>query len=208
MAFIVVLLFIIALSCTKVIPGVEEETHMRKLIVTHLIILVALASPLTAQMATRKGPPPAAASTGQTPANLIQLMRGILYPASNVIFAAQSDDFAKIKPAKDPATATDPLQSTYGTWQAVENASLALVESASLLTLPGRKCANGVNVPLRDPDWAKFTQDLREAGLKAYKAAQAKNQDNILDAAEAITNACAACHDKWREKPNLADRCK
>jgi hypothetical protein len=36
-------------------------------------------------------------------------MRGILYPASNVIFAAQNDNPADVKPAKDPATATDPL---------------------------------------------------------------------------------------------------
>ena len=134
-------------------------------------------------------------------------MRGILYPASNVVFAAQSDEFAKIKPAKDPATATDPIQSTYGSWQAVENASLALVESASLLTA-GRKCSKGVDAPVRNPDWAKFLQGLREAGMKSYQAAKAKDQDKILDAAEAMTNACSACHDKWREKPNLADRCK
>jgi hypothetical protein len=166
--------------------------------------MVAIAASLPAQTTSKKGPAPAA----QTPANLLQLMRGILYPASNVIFAAQATNPAEVKPAKDPSTATDPLMSTYGGWQAVENAALMLVESANLLTLPGRKCANGVDAPLRNPDWAKFVQGLREAGMKAYKAAQAKNQDNILDAAETMTEACASCHDKWREKPNLADRCK
>jgi cytochrome c556 len=44
--------------------------------------------------------------------------------------------------------------------------------------------------------------------MKAYKAAQSKNQDNILDAADAVATACSNCHDKYREKPNLADRCK
>ena len=81
------------------------------------------------------------------------------------------------------------------------------MESASLLTA-GRKCSNGVDAPVRNPDWAKFLQGLREAGMKSYQAAKAKDQDKILDAAEAMTNACSACHDKWREKPNLADRCK
>ena len=180
---------------------------MRKFVFTQLVILATVAASLAAQTATKKGPA-ATPAAAQTPANLLQLMRGILYPASNVIFAAQSDEFGKIKPAKDPSTATDPLMSTYGGWQAVENAALALVEGANLLTLPGRKCANGIDVPLRNPDWAKFVQGLREAGMKTYKAAQAKNQDNILDAAEAMTTACANCHDKWREKPNLADRCK
>ena len=144
----------------------------------------------------------------QVEANLLQLMRGILYPASNVIFAAQGDNPADVKPAKDPATATDPLASTYGGWQAVENASLALAEGANLLTLAGRKCANGVAVPINNPDWPKFVQGLREAGMKAYQAAQSKNQDKILDAAEAMTTACANCHDKWREKPTPEGRCR
>jgi hypothetical protein len=183
---------------------------MRRIVLIQLLILAAAAS-LAAQSASKKGPaarPAAPAASAQTPANLLQLMRGVLYPASNVIFAAQSTDPAGIKPAKDPSTATDPLMSTYGGWQAVENAALTLVESANLLTLPGRKCANGLDAPMRNPDWAKFVQGLREAGMKAYKAAQAKNQDAIVDAADTMTEACASCHDKWREKPNLADRCK
>jgi hypothetical protein len=141
-------------------------------------------------------------------ATLAQLMRGTLYPASNVVFAAQNDDPAKVKPAKDPSVALNPLESAYGQWIAVENAGLALAEVANLLMLPGRKCSNGVDVPLNNPDWPKFVQGLREAGMAAYKAAQSKNQDNILMAADTMTTACANCHDKWREKPNLADRCK
>src|SRR5215471_18070178 len=74
----------------------------------------------------KKAAPQSRPSSMQVEANLLQLMRGVLYPASNVIFAAQSDNPADVKPAKDPATATDPLASTYGGWQAVENAALAL----------------------------------------------------------------------------------
>jgi hypothetical protein len=141
-------------------------------------------------------------------ANLAQLMRGILFPASNVIFAAQGDNPDDIRPAKDPANATDLLASSYGKWQAVENSALAMSEAASLLMMPGRKCSNGVAVPIRNADWPKFVQGLRDAGMTAYKAAQSKNTDNILTAADAITEACANCHNKYREKPNLADRCK
>jgi|SRR5579863_732417 len=141
-------------------------------------------------------------------ANLAQLMRGILFPASNVIFAAQNDDPTKTPPAKDPATATDLLASSYGQWQAVENSALALSEAANLLIIPGRKCSNGLPVPIRNADWPKFVQGLRDAGMTAYKAAQSKNTDNILTAADAITEACANCHNKYREKPTLADRCK
>ena len=141
-------------------------------------------------------------------ANLGQLMRGILYPNSNVIFFAQSNNPAEVKPDKDSATAVNPLASAYGGWQAVENSALALAEASRLLTVPGRKCANGLNVPLGNPDWPKFVQDLRAAGFKAYQAARSKNQDQILDAADAMTTACSNCHDKYRETPTLQDRCK
>jgi hypothetical protein len=144
----------------------------------------------------------------QPAATLAQLMKGILFPNSNVIFFAQSDDPAKVPPAKDPSVATDPLANTYGKWEAVENSGLALAEAANLLTIPGRKCSNGLPVPMGNADWPKFVQGLREAGTKAYKAAQSKDMDKILDAADTMTTACSTCHEKYREKPTLADRCK
>jgi len=149
-----------------------------------------------------------AAAARQTPATLAQLMKGILYPSSNIIFAAQGDNPAEVPPAKDPATATNPLASSYGQWEAVENSGLAIAEAANLLMVPGRKCSNGRAVPVTNADWPKLVQRLRDAGMAAYNAAQSKNQDKILDAADVMTTACANCHDKYREKPTLADRCK
>ena len=81
-------------------------------------------------------------------------------------------------------------------------AGLAIAEAASLLTVPGRKCSNGRAVPIGNADWPKLVQGLRDAGMAAYKAAQAKNQDKILDAADVMTTACANCHEKYREKPS------
>src|SRR5258706_9174969 len=137
-------------------------------------------------------------------ANLSQLMRGILFPNSNVIFAAQSDNPADVKPDPRPSTATNPLAGPFGKWEAVENSALAIAESASLLMISGRKCSNGRDVPLKNADWPKFVQELRVAGLTAYKAAQSKNQDNIVTAADVLTMSCSNCHDKYRR----ADRCK
>jgi Cytochrome C' len=141
-------------------------------------------------------------------ADLLQLMRGTLFPASNVVFAAQNVNPAEVPPAKDPSLATDPLANTYGKWQAVENSALAIAETANLLIIPGRKCSSGIDVPLKNPDWAKFVEELREAALTAYKAAQSKDQDKITDASGTLSEACANCHEKYREKANLADRCK
>lgn len=139
-------------------------------------------------------------ATGRVYANLAQLMRGILFPNSNVIFAAQNEEFAARKPAGDPSLSTDPITSTYGGWQAVENSSLALAESASLLEIPGRRCGNGRPVPIGNADWQKFVQELRDAAMTAYKAAQSKNQDRILDAADRVSTACSLCHEVYREK--------
>lgn len=166
-------------------------------------------TPCPAQSPGNRSPRSASTAPMQRPvANLSQLMKGTLYPSSNVIFAAQTENPADVKAAADPAMATNPLASVYGKWQAVENSALAIEEVANLLTIPGRKCSNGLIVPLQNPDWPKLVQGLREAGGSVYKAAQSKNQDNIVIAAGDLTTACDNCHAKYREKPNLADRCK
>jgi len=172
-----------------------------------LTLLAAISLAASAQTAFAQAKPAAPPAQQQVHATLAQLMKGILYPASNVIFAAQDENPADVKPAKDPSTATNPLASAYGKWEAVENASLALIEGANLLSLPGRKCSNGLAVPINNPDWSKLVQGLRDAGMEVYKAAQSKSQDNVVMAADTMTTACSNCHDKYREKP-IPQRCK
>lgn len=137
--------------------------------------------------------------------NLAQVMRSILFPNSNIIFDAQEKDPAA-PPEKDAARS--PYGDVYGGWQAVENASIALVEAAALITMPGRMCQNGKPAPVQRADWVKYVQGLVDAGKVAYKAAQSKNQDNIVDAAGTLTEACAACHEVYRDKPADAQRCQ
>jgi hypothetical protein len=184
---------------------------MWKACVAAVVAGVAAMAVVQAQApAARAGGAPAAARY-RVHGNLNQIMRGILFPSSNVLFAAQSDEFAKIAQDKDPALSTDPLKSVYNGWTAVENAGLALAESANLLMIPGRVCSNGKPAPVGNADWAKFVAGLREAGLEAAKAARAKNQDAMLDVADKMTSACAACHDVYREKTDkqggVAARC-
>jgi hypothetical protein len=146
----------------------------------------------------------------QVHADMNQLMRGAFYPAANVVFSAQADNPGDVKfvPGQDPSMSTDPLTSTYGGWQAVENAALALAESANLLLIPGRSCSNGVPAPTTDPAWAMFVQDVRAASLTAYKAAQAKDQDKMIEISETLSASCAGCHLKWRNRRTPENRCK
>ena len=183
---------------------VKTQPHISLIPISALLMLTGACTTQKTQPAPQQEAAPAA----QVHGSLAQVMRGILFPNSNVIFAAQSKNPAEIKPAADPTTATDPLAGVYGGWTAVENSSLILAEAANLLTIPGRKCANGRPVPLQNADWPKFVQGLRDAGMTAFKAAQSKNQDKILEAADAVTTACSNCHDRYRDKPGgESDRC-
>src|SRR5262245_26975477 len=180
--------------------------------ISTMLMVAAACAPLDKGVDSDKpqAPPPGTppAASAQVHGNLAQVMRGILFPNSNVIFAAQSNDPAKVKPAGDPSTATDPLAGTYGGWTAVENAGIAIAEAANLLTVPGRMCQNGKPVPIQNSDWPGFVQGLRDAGVEAYKAGQSKNQDKILDAANTMTTACMNCHEKYRDKSGGdKDRC-
>src|SRR6476659_2289148 len=101
---------------------------MRRMVLSVLVMLVMVLSlSLPAQT------PNPTTATLHFHTDLNRLMRGVLYPASNVVFSAQSDNPGDVKfvPGQDPSLATDPLESTFGGWQAVENAALALTESAN-----------------------------------------------------------------------------
>jgi hypothetical protein len=175
-------------------------------LIAGIAISTSLLNPVRAQ-----SPAPGAAVTTPAlpvPATVAQLMKGTLYPASNVVFAAQELNPAEVPRAKDPNMATDLLTSSYGKWEAIENSALAIAEVANLLTLPGRKCANGLELPLKNADWAKFVQQLRDAGMTAYAAAQTKSQDKMIDVADVLTTACQNCHVKYRQKARFEDRCK
>ena len=131
---------------------------------------------------------------------MLQLMRGIFYPAANVFFAAQTVDPATIQKAWDPAISPDPLTSSYGQWLAVENAALAMAEATNLLNLPGRLCSNGKPVPVQNADWQEWVEEMREAGKVGFKAAQSKNQDMILEVSDQVSIACSNCHEVYRDK--------
>jgi hypothetical protein len=178
-----------------------------------LLAAAAIVAGSAVLAACSPAPAPSGAAPGQAPAqgapsrpqaqvegDLRQVMRGILFPNSNVVFLAQGTDPATVPKDADGTTSVNPLASVYGGWEAIENSSIALAEAANLLTIPGRMCANGKPAPVQAADWQRFVQGLRDAGMASYKAAQTKDMDKMLDAADTLTNACSECHDVYREK--------
>ena len=65
-----------------------------------------------------------------------------------------------------------------------------LVQGTLDMLTPGRRCENGKPVPVTDPDWIKFTQQLAEAGKAAYRASQTRNQEIASDSTNQLNDSC------------------
>jgi hypothetical protein len=154
------------------------------------------ARPATRPAAAR--PAAAKAPTG----DLAQVMRGILFPNSNLIFDAQSND-PGAPPKSEAATsggASATFANIYTGWQVVENAAIALAESSDLILKPGRLCSNGKPAPVTRADYIKFAEGLREAGRATLEAARSKSQDKVIEVTDKVAEACANCHEVYRDK--------
>jgi mono/diheme cytochrome c family protein len=152
-----------------------------------------------------------AIASAPAPGNMAQLMRGILFPSSNLLFQVQTYDPGEPKPPYQPDTAAfswvDWGGGIYSGWELVDYAAIAIAESAPLLLIPDRRCENGKPVPVDRPDWIKFTAELAEAGKAAYRASQSRNREAVSDVTNRIADACLQCHEVYRDKPGgtLAD---
>jgi len=152
--------------------------------------------------ASTTGPPAAFPAAG----NLSQLMRGIMFPNSNIIFTVQTHDPAEKKKAGGAATSDGGFNwsmwgnNLYSGWEIVDYAGIALAESAPLMLTPGRRCENGKPVPVNDPDWIRFAKEMAEVGRAAYRASQTRNQEKVSDISSDVADACFHCHQVFRDK--------
>jgi mono/diheme cytochrome c family protein len=154
-------------------------------------------------------------------ANLAQLMRGIFFPSSNLIFEVQGHDPGEQKDGKpyEPG-ANDNFSwaqwgaGIYSPWEIVDYAALSIADAAPLLLVP-RRCENGRAAPVEKDDWNRFVSELIDAGKAAYKASQARSQEMVSDVSNQLADACLHCHERYRDKPggttadpsNKAARC-
>jgi S-disulfanyl-L-cysteine oxidoreductase SoxD len=180
------------------------------------------------QVAFPGGAPAAAATAGGSAAaalamqpmgNLAQIMRGILFPSSNIIFSVQSQDPGAPKPPYKPDSGginwADWGAGIYPGWELVDYAAISIGDVAPLLLVP-RRCENGRAVPVERTDWVKFTREMVDAAREVLKAAQTRKQDVVSDATNNLADACLNCHVVYRDKEggtaadpsNKAARCQ
>lgn len=135
--------------------------------------------------------------------NVAQVMRGILFPSSNIVFTTQSVDPGAKKAVveTDAAAGFDWLiwgGNVYKGWDLVDYAAISVGESAALMMTPGRRCENGKPVPIDDPEWKKFTLELAEAGKASYIASQTRDQAKVADSTNQLNDSCSNCHRVYR----------
>jgi mono/diheme cytochrome c family protein len=156
----------------------------------------------------RTSPVPAAAiaagaSLPPPEGNLAELMRAIAFPNSNIIFNLQLKDPGaepKRRPASSPFDYVEWGSTVYPGWLAVDQAAVAITETAALLLTPGRRCQNGRPVPVDRGDWKQYVAALADAGKLAHRASQARNYEAFVDISDKLNDACANCHKVYRDK--------
>ena len=158
-----------------------------------VFVLVFLAGVTTAQ-----------APSPQPVGTLAQVMRGILFPNSNLIFDVQMRDPEAPPETDDRGTVTTTFAGIYTGWQVVENSAVALAEAANLIVIPGRLCENGRPVPVDQPDFLKYAQELAEVGRAALKVAQSKDREAMIEITNDVAGACENCHLVYRR---FEERC-
>lgn len=137
-------------------------------------------------------------------ATLNQLMRGIFFPNSNMVFSVQEVE-AKDLPPQPPQnrpgglTIFDWGQMLYTGWPVVENSALALADASQLMLLPGLRCENGRLAPNTEPDWIRFTDQMIAVAKRTYRLAQTKDKDAVSEYTTDLSNACNACHRTYRD---------
>jgi mono/diheme cytochrome c family protein len=134
--------------------------------------------------------------------NLAELMRAIAFPNSNILFNLQVKD-PGTQPKKQPGNTLDYVDwgsTVYQGWLAVDQAALAITETAPLFLTPGRRCQNGKPVPVDRADWKQYVAALEDVGARAYRESKARNYPAFVEIAEKLNDACANCHKVYRDK--------
>jgi mono/diheme cytochrome c family protein len=146
----------------------------------------------------------AAAVRGAAPeGNLAEVMRAIAFPNANIIFNLQLKNPSaqrKKQPAASPFDYVEWGATVYPGWLAVDQAAIALAETAPLLLTPGRRCQNGRAAPVDRADWKQYVAALVDVSRLAHKASQARNHEAFVEVSEKLNDACANCHKVYRDK--------
>jgi len=113
-------------------------------------------------------------SSPQATASMSELMTRIVQPTSDAVFYV-----SRFPPEDDTA------------WRELENKALTLAESANLLLIPG--------YVQPQQQWLRDALLMRDASVRAVRAAQARDLDALMDLNNDLYESCESCHTATRQ---------
>jgi hypothetical protein len=124
-------------------------------------------------------------------ADVKQLMQGAIDPSADVIWEATGTIISK-----DGVLERRPKNQEE--WDAVRNAAIVLTESGNLLMMSPRA---------KDGDaWIKRSQEMIDIAQAAWKAAEAKNVDQLFTIGGDVYEACSRCHQEYMDAIKNANK--
>jgi hypothetical protein len=136
-------------------------------------------------------------------ASIRDIMQSIVDPSADVVWQAVQASVAQTIEEKAPRTDEE--------WTNVRHGAIRLIEATNLLIMPGRHVARpgdrseAANVELEPEQmealinkdraaWNERAKALREAGLEALRAIDAKDANTLFEVGDRIEMACENCH--------------
>ena len=124
-------------------------------------------------------------------ADVKQLMQGAVDPNADVIWEATGSIVSK-------EGVENRRPRSQEQWDAVRNSAMVLTEAGNLLMMAPRA---------KDGDeWMKRSQEMIDTGLAAWKAAEAKNVDQLFTIGGDIYEACSHCHQEYMDAIKNANK--
>ena len=162
----------------------------------------------------RSTPPPAQSSPFLPKASIRELMDAEVDPAADAIWDS-------VVITITAAGEQDHQPRTDEEWKAVRRSAITLIEATNLLVMDGRRLAPAGAPPVpgepsaevlqqrldaNRPAFAGFAQALRNEGIKALEAIDAKDANRLLEVGGEIDEACEACHLVYWYPPDLTPK--
>ena len=154
------------------------------LLVAAALFVCSIAFLIAAARTARSQPEGPAVET-RAFATVLQIMNGIVIPASTVVYDAVSttvtiDGVEEVAPQNAEE------------WALVAANAASLAEAGNLLLLP----AHAVDTE----QWVAVTREFQDAAMLAVKAAEAQDKDAFLDAGSALNETCDTCHERYQRE--------
>src|SRR5262245_57591593 len=143
---------------------------------------------ICASIGCNSGPPP---TPFKPIADVKQLMQGAIDPNADIIWEATGDIISKEGTEHRRPKSQDE-------WDAVRNAAITVTEAGNLLMMAPRA---------KDGDaWMKRSQEMIDIGAQAWRAAEARNVDQLFTIGGDLYETCSRCHQEYMDAIKNANK--